>query len=184
MPHIPILKPTDASLDARAVYEDFYRRMSFPSPPNFIMTQGHSPTVAKGTWGVVQNVLLLGEIPRWMKEMIFVAISNDRGCQYCTAAHVACCRMLGVDPLLLQDLVKDVNAIADLRLRDIILFALHCSRNPQNLTAEDFDKLRAHHLKRSEIVEIIGMAALAVYANIIADATAMSPDEMFSTIGA
>jgi hypothetical protein len=33
-------------------------------------------------------------------------------------------------------------------------------------------------------VELIAMSAFAVYANIIADATAMSPDEMFNTIGA
>jgi len=31
-------------------------------------------------------------------------------------------------------------------------------------------------------MEMIAMAALAVYANIIADGTAMSPDEMFDTI--
>jgi uncharacterized peroxidase-related enzyme len=184
MPHIPILPPEEASDDARVVYEDFYRRMSFPSPPNFIMTQGHSPAVARGTWGLVRNILVLGEIPRWMKEMIFVAISNDRNCRYCTAAHVACCRMLGVDPKLLQDLVKNVNLIAEPYLRDILLFALKCSHSPQSLTEEDFDKLRAHNLKQSQIVEIIGMSALAVYANIMADATAMSADEMFTTIGA
>ena len=54
-----------------------------------------------------------------------------------------------------------------------------CSRNPQSLTDDDYDKLRRHGLTQSEIVEIVGMSALAVYANIIADATAMDPDEMF-----
>jgi hypothetical protein len=39
-----------------------------------------------------------------------------------------------------------------------------------------------HGLKQSEIVEIIGMSAFAVYANIIADATAMEPDEMFEFV--
>jgi hypothetical protein len=38
--------------------------MDFPSPPNFIMTQGHSANVARGTWDVVRNVLVTGEIPR------------------------------------------------------------------------------------------------------------------------
>jgi hypothetical protein len=31
-------------------------------------------------------------------------------------------------------------------------------------------------------MELIAMSAFAVYANIIADATAMEPDEMFETI--
>src|SRR5580704_4192631 len=113
MPRIPLLPPEKAQSDVQRVYEEFAARMSFPAPPNFIKTQGHSPNVARGTWEVVRNVLVLGAIPRWTKEMIFVAISNDRGCRYCTAAHIACCRMLGVSPGLLEQLVRNVNELSD-----------------------------------------------------------------------
>jgi uncharacterized peroxidase-related enzyme len=183
MAYISILKPEEASPEVKAVYDEFHRRMSFPSPPNFIMTQGHSPTVARGTWEAVQNILVVGEIPRWIKEMMFVAISKDRNCRYCTAAHIACCRMLGADPKLLEELVLDVASISDAKVRSLILFALKCSRNPQALAEKDFELLRHHGLKQSEIVEVIAMSAFAVYANIIADATALSPDEMFDTVG-
>ena len=90
--------------------------------------------------------------------------------------------MLGVEPETLNQLVEDVSKLNDPKLRDMILFAVKCSRNPQSLTDEDYETLRRHGLKQSEIVEIIGMSAFAVYANIIADATAMEPDEMFATI--
>ncbi len=113
MPHVPVLKPEQASPEVNAVYDEFYLRMSFPSPPNFIMTQGHSPSVARGTWEAVRNVLIGGEIPRWTKEMMFVAISRDRDCRYCTAAHFACCRMLGVKPEMLSQLVDDVAGLDD-----------------------------------------------------------------------
>jgi uncharacterized peroxidase-related enzyme len=182
MPNIPVLKPEEASLEVQVVYEEFYRKMSFPSAPNFIMTQGHSSTVARGTWEAVRNVLVLGEIPRWIKEMMFVAISQDCNCRYCTAAHIACCRMLGVSPGLLEQLVRNVNELPDPKLRDMILFALKCSGDPQSLTEVDFERLRAHGLNQSGIVEIIAMSAFAVYANIIADATAMNSDEMFDKI--
>jgi uncharacterized peroxidase-related enzyme len=182
MPHISILKPEDASVEVKIVYEEFYRRMAFPSAPNFITTQGHSSTVARGTWEAVRNILVLGEIPRWIKEMMFVAISNDRKCRYCLAAHIACCRMLGVSPGLLEQIVNNVNELPDPKLRDMILFALKCSHSPQSLAEGDFEKLRGHGLKQSEIMEIIAMSAFAVYANIIADATAMSSDEMFNKL--
>ena len=60
--------------------------------------------------------------------------------------------------------------------------ALKCSRNPQSLTANDYEKLYQHSLKQSEVIEIVAMSAFAVYANIMADATAMDPDEMFESI--
>src|SRR6185295_4047730 len=118
MPHVPILPPEQAPKDVNAVYEEFYRRMSFPSPPNFIMTQGHSSTVVRGTWEAVKNVLVIGVIPRWQKEMMFVAISKDRNCQYCMAAHIACCRMSGVRTDLIDCLVRNVDDLADLKLRE------------------------------------------------------------------
>jgi len=182
MPHIPILTPNDASKEVKSVYDEFHQKMSFPSAPNFIMTQGHSASVARGTWEVVRQVLVMGEIPRWIKEMMFVAISKDRGCNYCTAAHIACCRMLTVPPALIEDLILDAGGLADPKLRDMILFSVKCSRNPQSLTDGDYEQLRQHGLKRSEIVEVVAMSAFAVYANIIADATGMEPDEMFDTI--
>jgi len=126
MPNIPILPPDKAPKEVNAVYEEFYRRMSFPSAPNFITTQGHSSTVVRGSWEAVRNVLVTGVLPRWHKEMMFVAISKDRECRYCTAAHIACCRMLGVKPELLESLVRSVTTIPDPKLRDMIQFALKC----------------------------------------------------------
>ena len=183
MPHIPLLLPDNAPPPVRDVYEDFSRRMRFPSPPNFILTQGHSPSVVSGTWDLVRNVLVSGKIDRWIKELIFVAISKDRNCNYCTAAHIACCRMLGVDPAILESLVRDVKSLSNAKLRDILLFAIKCSRHPQNLVDSDFETLRRHHFGQPEILEIIAMSALAVYANILADATAMEADTMFGSVG-
>ena len=179
MPHIPVCSTIEASTDSLAVYEEFYTQMRFSSAPNFIMTQGHSPTVARGTWDLVRSVLVSGELPRWIKEMMFVAISSERKCRYCTAAHIACCRMLSVNPDWIELAAVDVDAIPDQKLREMILFALKCSRDPQSLAETDYAKLRKHGLENKEIVEIISMAGLAVYANILADATGMEEDPMF-----
>ncbi len=179
MLHIPTLEPSQASEDVREVYADFQRRMGFPSAPNFIKTQGHSVTVSRGTWGLVQNVLVGGLLPRTLKEMLFSAISKDRACRYCEAAHLACCRMLGVDSQSLEQLVANLDLLAPEKARVIIQFGVKCARDPQSLDAADYDLLRHHGLTQPEIVELVAMSALAVYANIIADATGMPPDAMF-----
>jgi len=79
-------------------------------------------------------------------------------------------------------LVRAMDHIPDPKLRDMIKFSLKCSRNPQGLTDSDYATLRERGLSQSEILEIIAMSALAVYANIIGDATTMESDEMFSAL--
>jgi uncharacterized peroxidase-related enzyme len=180
MQNLPLLEATEASKEVVDVYSDFQRRMGFPHAPNFIKTQGHSLAVARGTWGLVQNVLVGGVLPRTLKEMMFAAISHQRKCNYCEAAHLACCRMLGVDAASLDVLVTNIADLSPEKVRDIILFGLKCARDPQSLTPVDFKTLRRHGLNHSEIMETIAMAGVAVYANIIADATALTADEMFS----
>ena len=182
MAYIHPLLQENASSDVKDIYEDFSHQMGFPAAPNFIKTQGHSSSVVKGTWELVRNVLVTGKIERWIKELIFAAISKDRNCHYCLAAHLACCRMLGVEPELLESLARDVNSISHPKLRDMILFSIKCSREPQAVTEADYEKLRRHGLREPEIVELIAMSGLAVYANIMADVTGMEADAIFDSI--
>jgi uncharacterized peroxidase-related enzyme len=179
---LPCLPP-DAPKASAVVYEEFHRGMGFPAPPNFILTQGHAANVARGSWEAVRNILVTGDIPRWIKELMFVAISVERDCAYCAAAHVACCRSLQVDPDW-TDAVSSgkIEAIPDRKLRDMITFAVKAALDPQGLEPADYNRLHAHGLGIPQVVEIIGMAAFAVYANIVADATAMAPDAMFDQI--
>jgi uncharacterized peroxidase-related enzyme len=181
---IPPLRPEAAPPEVREVYDDFLTKMGFPAAPNFITTQGHSPCVARGSWDLVRSVLVAGVLPRRTKEMMFVAISRDRNCLYCAAAHLACCRMLGVGPRTLEALLSSIDTIPDEKVRALVEFGLKCSRNPATVQQSDYDALRRLGLGESEIVEAISMSALAVYANIIADATKMQADPMFATVEA
>jgi uncharacterized peroxidase-related enzyme len=178
MAKLPLTEFDDASTDVQALYLDFQKRMGFPMTPNFMKVQGQS-VAAAGTWGLLQHVLLGGLLPRPIKEMMIAAISRDRECRYCEAAHLACCRMLGVDSATLQALVENVAELTPEKLRDIIVFGIKCARTPQALNEDDFGSLRRHGLREPEIMELISMAALAVYLNIIADATGVEPDDLF-----
>ena len=50
---------------------------------------------------------------------------------------------------------------------------------PQGLDDGDFQLLRDHGLDDAEMLELIAMSGLAVYANTIADATRVEPDSIF-----
>jgi len=90
--------------------------------------------------------------------------------------------MLGVDEGDLAKLASNVEGLDPPKTREIIKFGVKCARDPQSLTAADFASLRSLGLTEGEIVELISMSALAVYANIVADATAVENDAMFSQL--
>jgi uncharacterized peroxidase-related enzyme len=177
--NIPNLEPEAAPPDVAQVYEQFRKQMGFPAVPNFLKVQGHSTVVAGATSAIVRSVLAGGEIPLSLKEMLLVAISHQRQCKYCEAAHLACCQMLGVDSQLLDALVNRIEEVSPPKARRILEFGLKCARDPQSLGPSDFEALAAEGLSQSEILETISMSALAVYLNIVADATGVIPDEMF-----
>ena len=64
----------------------------------------------------------------------------------------------------------------------MVQFARACARDPQSLSPANFDHLRSLGLTEAEVIEIVAMAALAVYANIIADATRMEEDAMLGSL--
>jgi len=64
----------------------------------------------------------------------------------------------------------------------MVNFSLKCAKNPQSVTAADYAELHRHGLTDGEIAELVSMAGLAVYASIMADATAMEPDAMFAKL--
>jgi len=182
MPRTPLVSPQDASPEVGAIYADFASKMGFPGPPNFLQAQGISPTVVKGTWGLIENVLVNGLLPRSTKEMILVAISIQRNCGYCRAAHLACCRMLGVDEETINQLVENYQHLVSGRIRTILNFAVKCANDPQSLTDDDFASLKDEELSDAEILEVISMSAAAIYTNTLADALQVEKDALLQDI--
>ena len=72
MPRFPLIQEADAPDEVGQIYHGFQRKMGFPEVPNFIRTQGASPSMLAGTWGLVEHVLLEGSLPRSTKELIQV----------------------------------------------------------------------------------------------------------------
>ena len=82
MSRFPITLESDAPNEVVGqLYRDIQRKMGFPEVPNFIRTQGASRSMLAGTWGLVEHVLLEGQLPRSTKELIFLAIAARSGVQ-------------------------------------------------------------------------------------------------------
>lgn len=181
MPRFSLISEGVAPQEVVQIYHRFTQKMGYPDVPSFIASQGGSPTMLEGTCSVVESLLLKGALPRATKELIFLAVAADRECEYCKEAHAACCRMLGVEDETIEVVRSGLQGKLPEHIREILLFAIKCAAAPQELTEEDFAHLRKHDLTQQQILEVIAISALAVYATIIADAMLLEPDKMFST---
>lgn len=180
MPRFSPIPGRVAPPEVAQIYRRFATKMGYPDVPSFIAVQGGSPAILAGTCCVVEHLLLEGTLPRATKELIFLAVAVDRECEYCTEAHAACCRMLGVTDETIEAVRGGLRGGLPERIREILLFAIKCAAAPQELTEKDFGYLRRHDLTQPQILEVIATSALAVYATVIADAALLEPDAMFA----
>lgn len=166
--------------EATVLYKQIESGLAVMFVPTFFTTQlSYSIPVAKASWGLVSKVLTQGELPRVLKEMIFVSISNNRKCQYCEVAHLAMCKMLGLGEESREQLVSDINLISPELTKAILQFALKCATSPTTLSDSDYQNIKSKGVSDSELIEIIAMASCSVYANIMADGMKIEPDEAF-----
>ena len=172
----------DANEDIGRVFSEFRQDKNTSFVPNFFKTMANSPTAVRGTWDVYRQVGNRGVVPTALKEMIFVVISAARGCQYCESAHLAFCKVLGVDTETMDDLIRDMDAIRPVRVRDILKFSVKVALTPQAVTDDDYAGLHLHSLSNEEIVEIVAMCAFSMYATTFADATKVAIDDEFRAI--
>jgi uncharacterized peroxidase-related enzyme len=172
-----IVREETASDETNRIYREILDVKHLRFVPNFFKTLANSPAVLEGTWVVYRNVSTRGSIPEVLKEMIFVAISAAKKCEYCEAAHLAFCRILKVDAETCNNLVNNLDALRPERTREIIRFSVKAGTEPKSLTDADYDALKRHEITDSETLEIVAMAAFATYAITIADAVKLDVDK-------
>jgi uncharacterized peroxidase-related enzyme len=176
MAKFSVVADETASEATHRIYKQILNVKHLRFVPNFFKTLANSPAVLEGTWSVYRNISTRGSLSEALKEMIFVAISAAKKCEYCEAAHLAFCRILKVDPETCNNLIKNMDGIHPERTRDIVRFSVKAGTDPKSLTDEDFNVLKRHGIDDSEIIEVVAMCAFAVYAITIAEALKLEID--------
>jgi alkylhydroperoxidase family enzyme len=175
----------DASLETRAVYDDFMRTTGENAPPVWIKSLGHSPALARAYWERAKGTLFSGTLPLPLKEMIVFAVSAKHGARYCSACHAQ--NVLSLDNALkFEDLHAFVEAGTEWQLpgyyEHVIKFATKLVTDPNQVDDEDFDALMDEGFSREEICEIIAVIDLASMFNIYTSALKLDLDPSYRAI--
>lgn len=116
--------------------------------------------------------------------MIVVATSAANHCMYCVVAHGALLRIFARDPLLADQLATNPGrARVTPRQKAMVDFALLMATDSHLASEDDFEELRSHGFDDEDIWDIGAITALFALSNLMANLTAMRPNDEFYTMG-
>ena len=98
----------DASEEVRTVYDDIKRARKIDRVSNFWMAIANHPPTRRRTWERLKEIMADGALDIRIKEMIYLAISINNGCEYCRASHGASARIAGMTEEMFGELMAVV----------------------------------------------------------------------------
>ena len=98
----------DASEEVRTVYDDIKRTRKIDQVSNFWMAIANHPPTLRRTWESLKEIMVDGALDVRVKEMIYLAISINNGCEYCQASHGVAARKAGMTEEMFGELMAVV----------------------------------------------------------------------------
>jgi uncharacterized peroxidase-related enzyme len=181
MPKLNLVNDPTVDGHLQTLFEEIKRTSGMPFVPNIMRVNANSTAAAWGVFECGKKLMLEGKLEPALKQLVFVAISAARECAYCEGAHMAWCRMLGVDEETIAKVAAEAEepSISPPLAREAIRFAVKCALRPREVDEADFAALRAHGLSDEQIMELIAFAGMCVFNNVIADVTSIPLDDAF-----
>ena len=98
----------DASEEVRTVYDDIKRTRKIDQVSNFWMAIANHPPTLRRTWESLKEVMVDGALEIRFKEMIYLVISINNGCEYCQVSHGVAARKAGMTEEMFGELMAVV----------------------------------------------------------------------------
>ena len=172
------IEEDEATGEIAEIYDGVKKDMQVPTVPNIDKILANSLPALKGTVNLMDDLYMGSSLPQPVVAMLLYSISLARSCQYCSSFHRLTCRMVGVDESMLAAVGNNLGSVTPERVQAIVAFGVKAAMSSNDLTDDDFEKLRDMGISDSEIVEIVALAGMGVYLNIVADALKIEVDDM------
>lgn len=180
MAHFPLVEyGLEIDPQVLSVYEEIKAELGFGIVPNLFKSMAINPVFLRSKWELFRSTILQGRLPRTLKEMIGVAISQANHSEYALKVHLHGLSALGISEEVLRLLVSDFDQCPlPERQKAIIQFGLTAATKPQQLTDADYQKLFNLGLEKAEVFEIIATANLFTAVNQYTDAICLDIDAL------
>jgi len=172
-----LLEYEDAPESVKKIYDDIFEYLGNEGLVDYFKVLGrYNITVLEVTWNALKNLLVKGELPRSLKELVFVAVSNEKNCHYCTDIHTAMCKLLNVDEGDIQKILEKATNLNPKRVKLSIEFSKKMAINPGSVVESDHQTLLDAGLTESQIFELMALVSLVNYSNTLAQGMMIDVD--------
>jgi uncharacterized peroxidase-related enzyme len=180
MAYFPLVDEADArDPEVVAVYDEIRKELGFGIVPNIFKSMAIRPTLLRANWDKFRATILQGYLPRTLKEMVGILISQTNGSEYALRVHLHGLSAMGMSEEVLQALVRDYqNCPLPEREKAVLRFGLLAATDPLQIGPQDYEQLRMHALSDEEIFEIVATADLFASINAYTDSAGIEIDQL------
>jgi uncharacterized peroxidase-related enzyme len=139
-------------------------------PISFFTAMASRPDILNVVWQFSKAIIVEGQLPATVKQMIALSISRQNNCQYCSVMHRGALEAMGVEGMVVESCANDPGTTnLSEPNRSIVQFALKAARTPDQVNDDDFGKLAELGLSDEEIAEALAIAGFTNFINTWAD---------------
>lgn len=159
------------------VHREIEQELGFGIVPNVFRAMDPHPQLLEANWNMFRSVVLEGQLPRVLKEMIGVVVSAVHGSEYARQVHLHSLGMQGVTKEILAGLAEGAVDVPGLPPTTIaaLRFAQDAAKKPGSA---DIATLKDAGLVEAEIMEIVGSIELFSAVNAFTDTMRVAVDDV------
>lgn len=175
MARVQIIEVAEATGKAKEVFDDI--KKNFGMVPNLFKTLAIKPDILEANWKKVKAVMMQGELPRDLKEMVAVVVSQANGCPYCVNAHSAVLKMMGIPREKILQIIENIEG-ADVppAVKKVVKLSVKATREPNDITDTEIKEIKDLGYSDAQIVELLSVVDLFTSFNKFLDALQVEID--------
>jgi len=175
MARVKMIEMSEATGKVREVFGDITK--TFGMVPNLFKAMALKPNILEANFNKVKAVIMQGELPRELKEMVAVVVSQANDCPYCVNAHGSALKMLGVPREKVQQIIDDIyTADISQEFRTVLDFAVKATVKPKSISDADLQEIKHFGYGDAKVVELLSVVDLFISFNKFLDVLQVEVD--------
>ncbi len=151
MARINLIDPQSDDPEIRSVFDEIIDKAG--KVPAAYRAFAVHPHILQANWNRTKNVLGKGNLPLVLKEAIALRVSTENGCIFCATIHKQNLEKLGQKQETISEIER--NSSTDKNLNFVLNFVSTATKNPENLSDNDFENIKSVGYSDSDIVEML-----------------------------